>query len=252
MKRTHIKDYLDRIGVSLNDISLGEFDYIGEFTAKKARDRNSPLFRSVGMYFRPNYERGILIHSMIAKFKLESYLEIGFGRGFSAVCAAKALYDIGSPGKVVTVDPIVDEKHMQMMSQVFPKEWLQKIEFHKGTSAEVLPGLLQKEGRRFDFVYVDGDHRAPAVQADWDMVKGSWDKFCLFDDYHYPDKKEADIECAQVIDAIDWSSENCDEPECVILDRRIFLDDRGISDTDMNYGQVVCARKGTYVGDELW
>ncbi len=43
-KTIHIKDKLAEIGVSLESISLGEFDYIAEPTAKKMREPNSELW----------------------------------------------------------------------------------------------------------------------------------------------------------------------------------------------------------------
>lgn len=254
MRKILIQDKLNELGVSLNDISLGDFDYIGEYTAKKVRDKNSELYHKVGSVFRPNYERGILIHSLITKFKLQSYLEVGFGRGFSALCAAKALCEIGSPGKVITVDPVVDEQQLKIIQATMPKEWIEKIEFKKGMSQQALPQVLS-ENSSFDFIYVDGDHRAAAVQADWEMVKGHWTRFCLFDDYHFPTKTSdtKDIEVASVIDKIDWEQHHA-SAEVVILDRRIFFDDRRISDQDIDYGQVLVTKRyvepTTLVNDE--
>ena len=65
MKKVFIKQKLTDIGVSIDDISLGDFDQIGEFTAKKNRSPESELYKKVGCFFRPNYERGILIYSLI-------------------------------------------------------------------------------------------------------------------------------------------------------------------------------------------
>jgi len=93
MKVTHIKDKLSQLGRPLETISLGDFDAIGEFTAKKNRGPDNPLYHTTGCFFRPNYERGILIYSLIRHFKVKSYLEIGFGRGYSAFCAVKAFDD---------------------------------------------------------------------------------------------------------------------------------------------------------------
>ena len=233
MEKILIQDFLAKNEISLKDICLGDFDEIGEFTAKKKRDRNHPLFSSTGAFFRPNYERGILIYSLIKKYKLSSYLEIGFGRGMSALCAAKAMHDCGIDGKVFSIDVQFDDRQMQLIQQAFPAEWLKLVTLVKGTSQEMLPQVFGQHDK-FDFIYIDGDHRAPAVASDWEMCKDHWDKFCLFDDYHLPTKKEADIECAGVIDKIEHPNK-----ELIILDRRIFLDDRGFTDDQVDYGQCL-------------
>jgi len=234
MKIIHIKDFLKEHQIALEDISLGDFDYIGEYTAKKNRSTDSPLFKSVGCFFRPNYERGLLIYSLIKKYNLQSYLEIGFGRGYSVLCAAKALADIGASGQAVSIEPNIDENLMKMLQSTMQPDWLQKMRIMKGFSQQVLPTLTNE---KFDFVYIDGDHRAPAVKSDWEGVNGMWNAFCLFDDYHLPTKKEADIECAQVIDSIILPEHQT--KELVRLDRRIFLDDRGYTDSQIDYGQVL-------------
>ncbi|NBU99057.1 MAG: hypothetical protein EBS19_12760, partial [Spirochaetia bacterium] len=74
---------LNELGYPLSDISLGKFDYIGEFTAKKQRSPENELFSKAGAFYRPNYERGMLIYALIKKYNIKSYLEIGYGRGYS-------------------------------------------------------------------------------------------------------------------------------------------------------------------------
>lgn len=241
MKQINIKDKLEEIGMPVESLSLGDFDRIGEFTAKKARDPNSELYNKVGCFFRPNYERGLLIYSLIKTYKLESYLEIGFGRGFSAICAAKAMHELGNGGKVYTVDIQFDEKQMNLIKQAFPSDWLSHVVAVKGPSQQVLEEVF-KRVHKFDFVYIDGDHRAEAVKSDWEQVKDKWERFCLFDDYHLPTKKEADIECASVIDAIDSEQFNA-EKELIFLDRRIFVDDRQILDEEIDYGQCLLTKR---------
>ena len=76
IKKTYIKDKLENLGISLEDISLGDFDVVGEYTAKKTRPRNSELYKKVGAFFRPNYERGILIYSLIKHYEVETFLEV--------------------------------------------------------------------------------------------------------------------------------------------------------------------------------
>lgn len=232
MKKTHIKDKLDFLGWPIESFSLGDFDIIGEYTAKKTRNPDSDLYKKVGCFYRPNYERGLLIYSLIRKYSIKSYLEIGFGRGYSSLCAAKAMDEEGIDGKITSIDVKFDQKHVEFIGKLFPNEWLKKIELIQGRSEEVLPRL-----KDFDMIYIDGDHTYEGVKKDWDLCKDRWNKVMLFDDYHLPTKKQEDIECARVIDEIDHSSK-----ELIIMDRRIFLDDRRLSDDEIDYGQVVITK----------
>ena len=237
MKQIFIKEKLKQMGINLEDMSLGDFDQIGEFTAKKNRSPGSDLYKSVGCFFRPNYERGLLLHSLIVKNNITSILEIGFGRGYSSFCMAKVMCELGIPGKITTVDPNLDEAFLKHLYKIFPNQWFEKIEFVKKTSDD----FFLENKAPFDLVYIDGDHRYEAVKNDWNNSKKIFKKFVLFDDYHLPTKKQKDIECAAVID--DIQEEEFDK-ELIIMDRRIFFDDRGIKDKDMDYGQVLVNKKG--------
>ena len=237
MEKMSIQDKLRQLGVYVEDISLGDFDLIGEYTAKKSRSNDKKLYKEVGCFFRPNYERGILIYYLTRKKEFESILEIGFGRGYSTLCAAKAMCDHGIEGKITTVDPNIDEAFLKHLYKIFPNQWFEKIEFVKKTSDD----FFLENKAPFDLVYIDGDHRYETVKNDWNNSKKIFKKFVLFDDYHLPTKKQKDIECAAVID--DIQEEEFDK-ELIIMDRRIFFDDRGIKDKDMDYGQVLVNKKG--------
>jgi hypothetical protein len=160
-------------------------------------------------------------------------LEIGFGRGYSTVCAAKAFHDIGVQGKIVTIDPNFDHNFLQSLRSIFPKSWLDCINFMQGTSVEMLPLVKEK----FDFVYIDGDHSYEATKHDWEMTKDLYNKFLLFDDYHLPTKNDPGIQCQKLIDEI-----KDDSKELIIMDRRIFFDDRRLPDDEINYGQVLLTK----------
>ena len=231
MKEIHIKDKLKQIGMPVEDLSLGDFDQIGHYTAYKSRDRNSEQYKKVGCFFRPNYERGLLIYSLIKKNKLKSYLEIGYGRGYSAMCAALAFSELGE-GRVVTVDPILNQDEINRVASIFGKSFVDHISFVHATSQDYLPSMEET----FDMIYIDGDHTVDAVRNDWEHTKDKYNRFLLFDDYH---KKEiqADIECSQVIDEIQDESK-----ELIIMDRRIFQDDRNLNDDQINYGQVLLTK----------
>jgi len=152
IKKIHIKDKLKDLGLVFEDLILGDFDNIGEFTAKKSRNPDHPLYSAAGAFFRPNYERGILIYQLIRHYEIDSFLEIGFGRGYGTFCAAMAMAHKGS-GKVVTIDPNLNKDFLEQLSRVFPADWFQRIEFRQGTSQDVLPNLDED----FDFIYIDGN-----------------------------------------------------------------------------------------------
>lgn len=228
----HIKDKLEQLGISLDDINLGNFDYIGEYTAKKMRAQNSENWRKVGAFFRPNYERGVLIYSLIKKYNIKSVLEIGFGRGYGTFCAAMAMEETGG-GKVTTVDPKMDHDHIRQLKNVFPPTWFDMVTFIETTSNGFLPHLGEDDN--YDLVYIDGDHTYNGVKYDWENTKDHFNKFLLFDDYHLPSKVEDnDIECAALINEIEDDSK-----ELIIMDRRMFKDDRGLPDDEIDYGQVL-------------
>lgn len=233
MQTKKIQQKLADIGIKLENVPLGDFDAIGEFTAKRNRQPGDKLYNDVGCFYRSNYERGILIYYLIVTGNLDSFLEVGFGRGYATMCAAKAFRELGKVGRIVTIDPVLNEQHVKMMTQVFPREWFEGITFVKDTSEKALPGIDGK----FDLIYIDGDHHYDACKKDWELCKDKWTRHILFDDYHMPTKSENAIECARMIDEIDDPSK-----ELIIMDRRIFFDDRRLSDEQIDYGQVLMTK----------
>ena len=79
MRHVNIKQKLVEMGVALDSVVMGDFDFIGEFTAKRDRHPNDPNYKRFGAFYRSNYERGILIYYLIRQHGLSSMLEIGFG-----------------------------------------------------------------------------------------------------------------------------------------------------------------------------
>ena len=137
MKIIHIIDKLKELNFELDDYVLGDFDTIGEWGAKKSRDPNSELYKKFGAYLRPNYERGILIYSLILEYDIKSFLEIGFGRGYGTLCAAMAMHENGG-GTITTIDPNFDQNHIERLKQAFPKEWFDMITFASWYSQDYL------------------------------------------------------------------------------------------------------------------
>lgn len=124
MQKVHIKQKLVNMNVALDGIIMGDFDYIGEYTAKRSREPNDENYKKHGAFYRSNYERGILIYYLIRQYNLTSFLEVGFGRGYATFCAARAFHDAGVQGKIVTIDPALEENYVKQLQQVFPMNGL--------------------------------------------------------------------------------------------------------------------------------
>ena len=151
----------------------------------------------------PNYERGILLYSLIAKYKPKNVLEIGTAEGYSTLCMAWAMTDYNINGKIFTIDPKPfdvpvernvtwedNPKHDTVMlsrrelwNKFADKEWIKKIEVLTGFSGEV----LQKNTKlpKMDMGFIDGSHVYEAVIHDfYAFLEVASENFhLLFDDY---------------------------------------------------------------------
>jgi predicted O-methyltransferase YrrM len=249
MQKIQIKDKLIQLGVSLDDVVLGDYDFISRFTAEKHRNHNDPLYKSAGCFYTPNRERAILICSLMKQYGLKSFLEIGFGRGYTSVCVSKLMTEMGIlDSKIVSIDMNIDKDHLNLLSKIFSPDWLEKISLFNGKSSDILPTISDK----FDLIYIDGGHLRDEVQSDWDLCKDKFNSILVFDDYMLPTKKDPGLQIAEVVDQISADDVDCNEPELVITDRRIFLDDRRLADDQVDYGQVVFTKKSASLITELW
>jgi len=152
-----------------------------------------------------NYERGILLYSLIAKYKPENVLEIGTAEGYSTLCMAWAMVDHNINGKIFTIDPkpfdtpiereITWEKNpehetvllstKELWNKFANEEWIQKIEVLTGFSGEVLQKQA-KELPKMDMGFIDGHHAYEAVIHDFYafLQIASENFYLLFDDYN--------------------------------------------------------------------
>ena len=151
----------------------------------------------------PNYERGILLYSLIAKYKPKNVLEIGTAEGYSTLCMAWAMTDYNINGKIFTIDPKPfdvpvernvtwedNPKHDTVMlsrrelwNKFADKEWIKKIEVLTGFSGEV----LQKNTKlpKMDMGFIDGSHVYESVVHDFYafLEVASESFYLLLDDY---------------------------------------------------------------------
>ena len=127
--------------------------YAEEFTSPEGE-----VLRSLARECYANYSNHSMLSgyfqgrvlSMLSKMiQPKVVLEIGTYLGYSALCFAEGLAE---GGKVITLD--VDEKTSQVAkSFVARSPYADRIEFHLGPAAEVIPALPET----FDLVFIDAD-----------------------------------------------------------------------------------------------
>ena len=232
----HISDKLKEVGGLVgSNLFLGTFDQVGELTARKNRDPSSDLYKTAGCYFRPNYERGMLMYSLVKKYKPDNFLEIGFGRGYVTMCVAMAMCENGK-GTITTVDPHLDEDHINRLQAYYPNEWFGRIKYVQSSSKDFFNS--QEVADSYGIIFIDGDHRYEAVLDDWNSSKHLFEHVLVFDDYHLPEVNQKDIEVANVVDNL----EDEYSKELILSDRLIFLDDRGTSELP-KYGMAYITKQ---------
>ena len=158
-----------------------------------------------------NYERGILLYSLIAKYKPKNVLEIGTAEGYSTLCMAWAMVDHDINGKIFTIDPkpfdtpikreITWEKNpehntvslstKELWNKFADKEWIKKIEVLTSFSGEILQKKT-KELPKMDMGFIDGHHAYEAVIHDFYafLQTASENFYLLFDDYNPNENKD--------------------------------------------------------------
>lgn len=150
---------------------------------------------------------GEALSKWVAKEHAASSIEIGFGYGMSALFILQGLLANGSRGiRHLAIDPHQVEGFSGIALQLVDEAGLRDcLEFYAERSEIALPRLLA-QGRKFDFAFVDGNHRFDAVFVDLiylgQMVQGSG--IIFLDDYHLPSIKKAAGFC---VNNLGWTVE---------------------------------------------
>ncbi|MDD3860727.1 MAG: O-methyltransferase [Bacteroidales bacterium] len=97
-----------------------------------------------------NYQ-GQLLSMLVKLTKAEKILEVGTFSGYSTICMARALNNIG---KITTIE--INDEIQWLNTKYFHLAKLEnKINAIVGDALKIIPKLNEK----FDFVYIDGDKR---------------------------------------------------------------------------------------------
>lgn len=134
-------------------------------------------------------------------------IEIGLAFGFSALHICEGLLLNGNPdSRHVVLDPWQSSGYEDRGLEILDEAGLKPlVEFHGEKSQLALPQFL-KEGRQFDFAFIDGNHRFDAVFLDLYYLghlvrKGG---IIFLDDYNFPGIARA---ASFFINNLDWKIE---------------------------------------------
>jgi hypothetical protein len=138
----------------------------------------------------------------------------------------------------MVIEPNLDNNHMELLSKMYPPDWMRRIQVARGKSSDILPKLQDN----YDLIFIDGDHTKDAVRADWEGLKDKWSCFCLLDDWMMDKGTDAGIQVHEALEECELPSDV--RSELIVMDRRIFIDDRQWPDEKIRYGQLLLTREG--------
>ncbi len=213
MNEVNFEEFIGKLEIKMP--SEKEFQELGDVTAL-FRDKNEN-------FVRLNYERGMLLYALIAKYRPKNILEIGTASGYATLCMAWAMEDHNIDGKIFTIDiepmnkstlrpinwgngpanELISRK--EIWDKINKKKWVNHIQSLTGYSAEIMSKEIFP---KIQFAYIDGPHFYDGVKHDfYSFLKIADDEFfVLFDDYidrpFYGVKKLIDTEIVKFFDPI--------------------------------------------------
>lgn len=112
-------------------------------------------------YISIKTEEAAFLYHFIQENKLSKTLETGMGFGNSA-CHILAAHS----NEHIAIDPFQSEYNYIALKNVEALGFKDRFDFREDYSHNVLPILL-KEERKFDFIFIDGDHKFDGILVDF-------------------------------------------------------------------------------------
>jgi predicted O-methyltransferase YrrM len=157
-----------------DDVEKARVLQIGKLTGLKEQG---------GRYFPANFERALLLREIIRRRQPKRVLELGTGRGLGILAMADQVQALGYVAELVSVDIIApaakqnwplcfdgqNSSEARSVEEIWNKhfpELCARVTLRTGATTAVLPALL-KEGRKFDFIFVDAGHDVYSVFHDF-------------------------------------------------------------------------------------
>jgi len=152
-------------------------------------------------------EEGEALTRWVLREQATKTIEIGLAYGLSALCICEGLIRSGDPdARHVVLDPFQAGRFANCGLQVLEEAGVGSLaEYHDEISQIALPAFLE-EGRKFDFAFVDGNHRFDSVFLDLFYLgrllrRGG---IIILDDYDLPGIRRA---VAFFLTNLDWRIE---------------------------------------------
>ena len=193
MRKVDVKEKVSELVPELPPTE--EFWELGDLTAlRNGKD---------GRFYRSNYERGLLLYALVTKFRPKVVLEFGTGRGYGALCMARAMAENSIDGDIYTINlrrfderlewaidegdgPRVDNLSLKdVWAKHMPLDWTSRIHHMCGSSTEIM-GRWKRSGLPSpDLAFIDGGHDYLTVKHDfYSMLDVAAPAHrILFDDY---------------------------------------------------------------------
>ena len=155
-----------------------------------------------GIYRRANFERGLLLDSLVSSLRPERILELGTGRGLGAFVMAEAAKDAGYQPQITTVDVLTTDtaqnwpietdgkrevrhaSRREVWSRYFTEDVRAMVAEVCGPTTDVLPQMLRDQ-RKFGLIFIDAGHDLFSVVHDLCYAAMLLDKdgWILMDDF---------------------------------------------------------------------
>ena len=174
-----VKKFEDKIGFKINKEWFLDLVLVTQIGVKKSK---------------LNYYHGRILYSLISKYlsKIKNkknkinILEIGTGRGFSAVCMARATLDNNINASILTIDyvPHFKKRYWNCLRDIdgpssrseLLSKWqdeINQIIFIEGFSQSLLPKLGLE---RIHFAFLDGQHKKENILEEYSVIKNKQKK----------------------------------------------------------------------------
>ena len=111
--------------------------------------------------------RGKFLGDLVRRFKPQATIEIGMGWGLSTLHLMEAMFENGGTFQPhVIMDPFQESTFHNGARRALREVGAEPfVDFHQEASEVFLPQLI-REGRQFDFAFIDGDHRFDGTFVD--------------------------------------------------------------------------------------